>query len=166
MREHLAFSKPTSNGELIHPAQPISAIDIEVNAETKLNLEYIKGKWSYLVFAGNNCDLNCEAGLFKIRQAKRATGKDVNRVQYFLLFSQGQNDPVVTDLLSRHPQLTSGNLIHWKTQTEDNKQKGLQPGFIYLVDPFGNVMMKYGSNATSKGILKDIKKLLRISNIG
>jgi len=35
-----------------------------------------------------------------------------------------------------------------------------------LVDPNGNIMMRYDDQATSKGMLKDVKKLLKLSNIG
>ena len=37
---------------------------------------------------------------------------------------------------------------------------------LYLVDPLGNWMMVYPGAAEYKGILKDIKRLLRVSQIG
>ena len=166
IRDNLSFGEPTSYGELIHPAQPIKTIEIQDNANQKLDIEYIKGKWSYLIFAGPNCDLICEAGLFKVRQAKLATGKDVNRVQYFLVLDETQTNAVAADLLDRHPLLTSGKLLKWQTEVKASEQEKLVPGYIYLVDPFGNVMMRYSPESTSKGMYKDIKKLLKISNIG
>jgi hypothetical protein len=39
-------------------------------------------------------------------------------------------------------------------------------GRIYLVDPLGNLMMSYGSRSEAKGILSDLKKLLKLSHIG
>jgi cytochrome oxidase Cu insertion factor (SCO1/SenC/PrrC family) len=37
---------------------------------------------------------------------------------------------------------------------------------IYLVDPLGNVMMSYAPDAKPKGMLEDMKRLLRLSSIG
>jgi hypothetical protein len=37
---------------------------------------------------------------------------------------------------------------------------------VYLIDPLGNVMMFYGPAAKPKGMLEDLKRLLRLSSIG
>jgi hypothetical protein len=37
---------------------------------------------------------------------------------------------------------------------------------LYLVDPLGNIMMYYSTAFVGKELLKDLKKLLRNSNIG
>jgi hypothetical protein len=37
---------------------------------------------------------------------------------------------------------------------------------IYLVDPLGNLMMFYESDSKPKGMLEDMKRLLRLSQIG
>jgi hypothetical protein len=37
---------------------------------------------------------------------------------------------------------------------------------VYLIDPLGNAMMFYAADAKSKGMLEDMKRLLRLSSIG
>jgi hypothetical protein len=37
---------------------------------------------------------------------------------------------------------------------------------IYLIDPLGNLMMSYAADAKPKGMLEDLKRLLRLSSIG
>ncbi len=37
---------------------------------------------------------------------------------------------------------------------------------IYLIDPLGNLMMSYAPGAKPKGMLEDMKRLLRLSQIG
>ncbi len=37
---------------------------------------------------------------------------------------------------------------------------------LYLVDPLGNLMMRYDTNADFKGILKDLERLLKYSWVG
>ena len=37
---------------------------------------------------------------------------------------------------------------------------------VYLIDPLGNLMMFYDADVKPKGMLEDIKRLLRLSSIG
>ena len=60
--------------------------------------------------------------------------------------------------------------LHYFVDTADGAYRrffGTQdPQALYLVDPLGNWLMIYPAVAESRGILGDIKKLLRISQIG
>ena len=37
---------------------------------------------------------------------------------------------------------------------------------VYIVDPLGNLVMAYESGFDAKGLLKDLRRLLRLSSIG
>jgi hypothetical protein len=37
---------------------------------------------------------------------------------------------------------------------------------VYLVDPLGNLMMRYPEGADGKRMLKDLRRLLKVSQIG
>lgn len=39
-------------------------------------------------------------------------------------------------------------------------------GKVFLVDPLGNVMMRYNNEAPAKGMIKDLQHLIRASRIG
>jgi hypothetical protein len=43
---------------------------------------------------------------------------------------------------------------------------GVTAEVIYLIDPLGNLMMSYAPDAKPKGMLEDMKRLLRLSHIG
>ena len=45
-------------------------------------------------------------------------------------------------------------------------KQNLKPNIFYISDPLGNLMMSYPADINPKGILKDLKKLLRASRIG
>jgi hypothetical protein len=45
-------------------------------------------------------------------------------------------------------------------------QGGVSTPRVYLIDPLGNLMMSYAGDAAPKGILEDMKRLLRLSSIG
>ena len=70
------------------------------------------------------------------------------------------------DIIQRNQSTRVGGLLNLEIVDEPGKQKQLEDGAIYLIDPIGNLMMKYDTTITSRGMLKDIKKLLKISNIG
>ena len=163
LRDHLPSMSSVSHGDLIHPAEPIQVLEILTQQNKAISLEEIKGKWTYLVYAPNGCDLTCEASLFKLRQTKVATGRETNRIQSVLLLQ----DTVLSSAIAlRNPKTSVGRLEKLEVEAQPGMNKELTPGTIYLLDPHANMMMKYDSHATSKGMLKDIKKLLKISNIG
>jgi hypothetical protein len=37
---------------------------------------------------------------------------------------------------------------------------------LFVVDPLGNLMMSYDARQNPRGLLEDLKKLLRLSHIG
>jgi hypothetical protein len=55
--------------------------------------------------------------------------------------------------------------------TDDAFLAGFPPAIgssdgIYIVDPHGNLMMSYPASGSARGLLKDLERLLRLSNIG
>ena len=165
MRDQLTLVTPSSHGKLIRPAQPITSLQLQTAAQNMVNKQDLLGKWTYVLYVHDQCNLDCEAALFKIRQARLAAGKDVNRVQYLLLRS-AESASLDAALLSRHRQMLVGKLIKWETSASPEDHQPLQAGEVYLIDPLGNLMMRYSDSSTAKGMLKDLKKLLRISKIG
>ena len=163
IRDKLPTIGNVSHGELIHPAEPIKQIRIVSTQNKTLTLEDLQGKWTYIAYSPQGCDLECEAMLFKLRQTKAATGREVNRIQATLIMDSSLPNQ---DIVARNQKTIVGKLMKLELESSPGENKILQPGIIYLLDPLGNMMMQYDKNATSKGMLKDIKKLLKISNIG
>ena len=163
LRNDLPTISTVSHGELIHPAEPIQEIQIATANDQMLSLEDLKGKWTYLAYSPHGCDLTCEAILFKLRQTKLATGREINRIQSALLIDSKE---LASDIAARNQRTSVGQLIKLELESAPGVNRSLVPGTIYLLDPLGNMMMQYDDTATSKGMLKDIKKLLKISNIG
>ncbi len=152
-----------SHGELITPAQPLATFEGVSFAGRALPNSLLSGKWTLLYWNGADCDLACEADLFKMRQVRLSLSKDIERVQPVYLASAPATDSRLEQLLARHPRLIKaypkpGAFLE---QIGARSKKN-----IYVVDPLGNLMMRYSATATSKGMLKDLKRLLRVSRIG
>ncbi len=165
-RDWLPLPEPKTNGVLIHPARPISQFGARSTDGKALSLDHLRGKWTLVYFAGSRCDLYCEASLFKMRQARLALGENMSRVQRLLLFNSTAGLDDLATLLGEHPKLITASVSD-NMRTAVLESFGERPeGNVYIVDPLGNVMMRYPPNATTEGLLKDLKHLLKVSQIG
>ncbi|MBX2879791.1 MAG: hypothetical protein KTR32_07660 [Granulosicoccus sp.] len=159
----------TSRGQLIAPAVPLTEFDLQ-QSEGEFNLESVRGSWTLLYMPVGDCLEACRLNLYHMRQVRLALNHRMDRVQRaVLLESAAQLDE---SLRSEHP----GLLI----ATGSEKQQGLLrdqvrmaeaamdplPDAIYLVDPLGNLMLRFPPDLPPKSMLKDLKHLLKVSRIG
>lgn len=164
--ESLPMPRLKTHGILINPARPLERFSAQTSAGKSLSLDDIHGKWTLLYVAGDKCDLYCEASLFKTRQARLALGEDIGRVQRLYLVIDRHTLSNLPSVLSEHPRMVVA-AIDKAVQPTVMEVLGKAPeGQVYIIDPLGNVMMRYPPNATSKGMIKDLKHLLRVSQIG
>lgn len=152
----------TNYGELIKPATlPDAALR---NAEGKqLALSKLRGKWLILTVDNINCDALCDQKLFLMRQVRISLTKEMNRVERVLLV-RGPGS-VSADLLKKYPGMhvlsgADANLLGQFPAAADLADH------IYLVDPLGNVMMRYPKNLDAAGLRRDLSRLLSVSQVG
>ena len=129
--------------------------------KTEIQLDFITapenkaGMWRLVVQPNNSCENDCQELLYGINQTYLALGKLQKRVEARVLSEQFD--------LSAYPKLIA---TAYQTQA-------LSANHLYLVDPFGKVILQYPVNsdreqtiASSKAVLADIKKLLKYSRVG
>jgi cytochrome oxidase Cu insertion factor (SCO1/SenC/PrrC family) len=151
-------SGTVNHGELVLPPGNVSEIGLRTPAGTALSEVSLTGLWSMIVVASGACMEACETDLYNTRQVRLALGKDRGRVQRILLLdSDGatSGDSLWTE---QHPDLIVAALPAFELLA--------QPGYILLIDPLGNMMMRYAPGYASKGMLEDLKRLLKLSEIG
>ncbi|MFK7993052.1 MAG: SCO family protein [Granulosicoccus sp.] len=159
----------TSRGQLISPAVPLTDFALQAG-EADFTLDSVRGIWTMLYLPVGECQDVCEKNLYHMRQVRLALNHRMDRVQRaVLLQSPTQIDPAV---LTDHPGLiaATGSEAE-KTQLSgqlEKAQEGMDPleDAIYLIDPFGNIMLRFPSDLEPKSMLKDIKHLLKVSRIG
>jgi cytochrome oxidase Cu insertion factor (SCO1/SenC/PrrC family) len=161
----------TNSGALVHPARPLSLSPDIVHGEQPL-ADYLQGKWTLVYLGSADCDDVCKGNLYKMRQARTAQNEHMKRVQRLFVYEGGPLPEEVADYLaSEQPQLDRvqlspsqfANLVEF-FNIDDTKVR--DAGRVYIVDPFGNLMMYYPPDADPRGLLKDLKKLLKYSRIG
>ncbi|WOG28015.1 hypothetical protein [Endozoicomonas sp. 8E] len=159
----------TNKGELLLPPASFQSMMLEKNNEM-FDLQGLEGHWGILVFGDESCsDQACQETLYQTRQAHLALGRDSDRVVR-LFISSSSNPELNKPLLSEHPDLIwlgsrKESVLNALGKNPGEKREWPTNGF-YIVDPLGNIMMKYQPGQYGGDLLKDLRKLLKASNIG
>jgi hypothetical protein len=154
-------------GELIAPARPLPSLALPLANAGETNPQFLKGKWTLLYVQRGRCDDECRKALYDTRQVRLALDREMDRVQRVLIGDSDCCD--FQELKAAHP-----DLIVIRASPADEPLLALLPKIagavnaqrVYLIDPLGNVMMSYAPDVKSKGMLEDMKRLLRLSSIG
>lgn len=150
----------TNNGELLDPVITLPAVAMRTPGQETLVNDIFRGKWSLAYLNYGPCEQLCEQTLIKIRQIRLATGKEAHRVQRVYL---ANTFPADTWLTAGHAGLISAQL---DSAPAIREALASFTGGLYLIDPLGNVMMRYPLETEPKPIYTDLKKLLKFSRIG
>lgn len=159
----------TNAGTLVSPARPLTIEGLRRADGSALSGADLRGRWTYVLFTPNGCDERCERQLYLTRQVRLAMNKDIPRVQRLLVLGAEPAPDLARRLAEDHEDL------EWVVRGEqaapllrEFRGDGFGPegGQYFLVDPLGNLMMVYDLEVPSKGIVKDLQKLLKISQIG
>ena len=140
----------TGNYGTLLPPQPVALAPVAA----------LKGKWVLLQFDGGACDPWCERKLYFMRQVRRAQGKEMPRVTRLWL---------LTDSAQPRAELLAaieGTVVAPAPAGVDFPVDKSLTDHIYLVDPLGNLMMRFPRDADASRMIKDLKHLLRVSGFG
>ena len=163
-------SRGTSNyGEIITPSIQLENLSL-IDPLNKERNDTLHGKWS-MIYVAELCDDICMQNVYRMRQIHMGMGKHSLRVQK-VLFLIDQDLDELSSLLANYKgqQVINTNSVDTDILLEKFRIEGVKdlPRFqrIYISDPLGNLMISYPPGINPKGILKDLKKLLRTSRIG
>ena len=160
----------TNHGELIQPPRALHFAPLPRVEGEPLVEDFLRGKWTYVLWVGAECGTGCQEQLARMHQVRLAQGKNIDRVQRLLLV-QGMEESALRELQGHYPGLAiahgatgmSGLLREFQLARDEEVLSG---GYLYLVDPLGNLMMRYRADLEPRGIVKDLERLLRISYVG
>lgn len=147
--EYRWVSGPSANyGELIAP-RPLAG-----------PLVPLRGKWVLVTFDAAACSAACEKKLYIVRQVRRAQGKDAERIErLWLLGDAGKpRAEVLAAIEGSHVASAGTELLQ--------SFPGTPLEHIYLVDPLGNLMLRFPADADPSRMIKDLERLLKYSRFG
>lgn len=151
-------AESTVKGDLILPPRPLPDSPITPDTSPQLFREV----WSMLVLSDGPCDAVCQEALVHMRQVRLSLGPKMTRIQ--TVYLPATDGALPDGFLAEHPALIIG--LPEATDALRTAIGGFENGEIYLVDPFGNLMMRYPPGADMSSIRADIKHLFELSRIG
>ncbi len=153
----------SNRGELITPLVKIDADSGLVNPDgSPFDLSSLSGRWTLVSLNGAPCGDSCRQRLADLRQIRLALGEtrfSVERLQ--ILTGAADTTALARNFEGMHIVLAQGSV-------EDKLLSALGEGAAaldrtYILDPMGNLMMRYAADAPAKDTLKDMERLLKAS---
>lgn len=148
-------SAGSNHGELL---QPVRQMPEGLGAE--------KGQWTLLYVGDGRCDTACQQALVLARQTRLSLNQEMTRASRAL---------VALDFCCNLAYLDKEHqgIKVFALDTDSQREEllaVLPPGdlshSLFIVDPLGNIVMRYDARQEPRGLLTDLKKLLKLSHIG
>ncbi|MCH8846467.1 MAG: hypothetical protein IIC11_07005 [Proteobacteria bacterium] len=153
------------HGSLINPPRQLENVSLLRVNERSTEQVSLYGKWSMLFFVDGSCEAECGENLYRLRQIRLATGRQMQRIQRIAIIDEVESLRFSDNLSENYP----GQLyVSRKDLGEDflhqfRDQKIEDRGSIFLIDTRGFLMMRYPGDTDPSGIIRDLSRLLRIS---
>jgi hypothetical protein len=129
---------------------------------TALAAADVRGKWVLVQADSGACAEPCLKKLYQMRQVRLAQGKNLDRVErvWLVLDDVAPSAPeprLVEGVFVVRPQGVAIAAFPAEGDIRDH---------VYLVDPMGNIMMRFPKDADPRRMLKDLQRLLKVSQVG
>jgi peroxiredoxin len=156
----------TNYGTLLDPAKyPMPQVEGINHEGKKQPLTQWKGKWVLLQVGPSLCEEVCQKNLYHLRQLRLAQGKERDRLVRVWLVTDGASPS--QKVMQEHEGLNTLAVSEAVLDQWLPREVGAQwADHIYIIDPLGNLMMRYPKNSDPNKMKKDISKLLKASSIG
>jgi hypothetical protein len=143
------------DGVLIANGQDRAAIGV-----TAANSER---RWELLVTAPQGCEAQCQELVYLARQINIGLAREAARASHALASATSLDEAYEQRLRREYPQLQRHALDAGVYARNPDAPATPQ---LWIVDPHGNLVLRYDAEADGKAILDDLKYLLKISQIG
>ena len=133
--------------------------------------ELHRGRWG-LLFMSDECAEGCLEQFILMQQVHKSLGKEFNRLQSIWLGSSGQ------ELFpSRHMGEIKGSIEGTSDDIKKVNVESIESWFdknnlpvndnsIWLIDPTGNLVLRFIPGLKGKEMISDIRWLLKVSRLG
>jgi len=152
--------EPSANyGELLPPKPMPGTVLVRPDGGV-FAFPQVSGKWVLLANDAGSCPASCQSKLVTMRQVRLAMGRNAERVERVFLVDDARLAP---ELVAAWPGLRVASRPAGMAMPEG---PGNDRAHIYLIDPHGDVMMRWPAAPDGRRMIKDLDRLLRASQIG
>lgn len=156
----------TNYGSFIDPrAHPIPKLSGQTLDGKPMELTALQGKWQLLQVAGGECPQPCQDKLYAMRQLRLTQGKEMSRLERVWLVTD--NAPIDTTLLRAYDGMQVIRVSEAAAKQWLPVENGTAANdHLYMIDPLGNLMMRFPKDPDLNKVKKDLGRLLKASRIG
>jgi hypothetical protein len=144
-KERWVSGRTSNYGELL-PPRPLAG-----------PLAPLHGKWVLVTLDPASCGAHCERKLYIVRQVRRAQGRNAERVERLWLLADGGTP---------RAQLVAALEGSRIAPADAALAAAFAGDYIYLVDPRGNLMMRFPAEPDAKRMIEDLERLLKYTSYG
>lgn len=145
-----------NHGTLIEPPRPAAELPLARVDGSALEPRALRGQWNALLLNDGACEEACLQALDKMVRVHIALNKDADRVRLYLVLPDGVPAP---ELPAGAPEL-----LRLPPDALPALAAEAPLPALHLSDPYGYRMMRYPPPLDAQGLLKDLRRLLRLSN--
>lgn len=120
-------------------------------------------RWQLLVSAPGACQADCQRLVYLARQIQIGLSRDASRASHALASAQPLAPDYRQQLDREYPQLRR---VPLDLSRYRRGAPGIDTPQLWIVDPHGNLVLRYGAEVDGKQLLNDLRHLLKLSNIG
>jgi len=151
--------KTVNNGVLISPIINLSNLDMRSFSDDKT---YSQDRtWILAFLIKQECNKLCQKNLYQIRQIRLAIGKDQDKLERLVLSKASLDWDNYKKEYPGQKYIDSSMINFDGIVSAFKSNPELKADSIYLIDPYGNLMMQYKNGTEPTGIIKDIERLIR-----
>ena len=156
----------TNYGTLVEPQRPVPAFSATGLDGAAFELRSLKDKWIFVMVDGGACDEYCQSKLFHMRQLRTMMGKERDEIERVWFVTD--REPLATMLIREYEG------THFVRADERDLRPFLAlpetpnaslRDHMWVVDPYGNLMLRWPRNADPNGTKGDIARLLKASSL-
>ena len=149
-------------GELL-PPRPLPDVAMQLVDGRAFRMSELRGKWVLLQVDSAACNQNCRQKLYYLRQVRLTQGKNMQRIEraWIIDDSGTPQQDVMKEYAGTWLIRGAGSALLAALPAAESAKD-----HIYVVDPMGNLMLRFPRNADPSKMVKDISRLLKVSQIG
>lgn len=148
-------------GELLK-VKPLVGSALNQTDNTIFRTRQLRGKWILLSVDSGKCDEQCQKKLYYMRQVRTMQNTEKDRIERVWLIDDNEIPEA---------KFTDQFKGTWFISAKDSDllaelpAQASQRDHIYVIDPIANLMMRFPKDPDPALMAKDIKRLLKISQL-
>ena len=169
---------PLAVTPVVSPKAESAFLILQNEPKTRRDLNRLgdwSGRWLMVRVGPAVCNEACKQELWLMRQIRLTTGRERERVERLWILTDGaMPDPALLAeheglwvvRLSKEAKPTETLIENWLSVAQQSVSRNAGASNIWVVDPLGNLMMRFPDNPDPNGMKKDMNRLLKASRIG